>query len=100
MGKIVNLQCSIWSPSGKLASLGDTLIVHLPEIDKSGPLGDGFWVSEKTIKAKLGLRLSRGLVLHVLEVIEQDEDDHQPKPGSVIQFKRTIWKWDVVEEIP
>ena len=99
MKDIVNLQCYIFSPGGKLVTLGDTVIVELPEMDRTNGVGDMvYWVSARTITARLGLRLSRGLVLHVLSIKGGDDDDDSNMiVGSVIQFKRRAWKWDLYE---
>lgn len=100
MKDIVNLQCDIWSRSGKLVRLGDTVRVELPEFMIDDPrTGDSvYFLEARTITARLGLRLSRGLVLHVLLIEGGDEDDDSHmKVGSVISFKRTLWDWDLAE---
>jgi hypothetical protein len=89
--------CELTSQNGNKVSLGDAIVVELPEVSRCMYHDDeGLYYSAKRLKAVLMLQLSRGLLLKVVEVLEIDDedDDSDIKPGKVIPFRRCAWKWD------
>jgi len=99
MKGIEKLECILKDSKGKLVSLGDEIIIILPEIDETITGSDdeeyGHYLSQKTIRAKLGLRLSSGLYVTILEIIERGDpdDDSCLTVGQVMNFKRFAWEW-------
>ena len=89
----------IFDNNGNSATHGSEIIVYLPEVSYGGEYIEDFYAAAKTVRAKLILRLSGGLFIKILEVIEDDgegECDRPVKVGEVKQFRRQAWEWKVV----
>ena len=71
------------------------IIVEIPEYSISMENHE-FYISRKIVLAQLKLRLSAGLFIKILNVIEDDADgecDNPLKPGDYKPFRRTRCKW-------
>ena len=85
----------IYNDKGQCAKQDTKIIVELPEYHVSMENHE-FYISRKVVLAQVKLRLSGGLYLKILKIIEDDADgqcDNPLKPGDYKQFRRTRCKW-------
>lgn len=91
---VLNLACGIEDKNGDRVSLGDKIVVILPEISISNQSAGDVFLPEIKLLGELGLRLSTGLMLNKIKIIECDYPEESfIKNGQSIKFKRFAWDW-------
>ncbi len=91
--QIEKLQCELRDRNGDIVKLGDEIIVLIPEVHIPLPYEEeDYWLPELKVRAELKLRLSTGLCVKVLDILEGKESDFI-KIGRTIHFKRKAWEW-------